>query len=398
MQVYVNGTASGSSCLFSGSLDTNNEDVVIADYQYGSDRDFNGSIDNVRIYDMNISATQIYENYDNGYPLYDTIVSDETSESEIWTVSVTPADGYDLGTELKANLTIKGPEPPNVSLQLPFNGYINYTSDRINITFSCNATDNIGLKNISLYITNSSNQTLAFNQSADISGNSNSSSWILELELGDYTWNCLAYDVEEKFDWGENYSLRITQEDVYHIFYGNATGLIQLGRADDILYEFGDGKAMNIFVTDYDSNVNWLDLQAIGLKTDNSTADIDFDEIDAALNLTGYPTGISNSYSGDGSTALVNKTFTVYYETIGDVPIVNSTNSSTFVTGLLWDTSDSTDDEYNLTEKEDLVFVTEGKNKQQGKYGIYDYEIKIPETLNSYKGSNEMVSFYLELV
>ncbi|MEA2096008.1 MAG: LamG domain-containing protein, partial [Candidatus Cloacimonadota bacterium] len=55
---------------------------------------FDGKIDEVRIYNSTISASQIAQNYNNGIPLYNTIVSDEISESDTdWIAEITINDG-----------------------------------------------------------------------------------------------------------------------------------------------------------------------------------------------------------------------------------------------------------------------------------------------------------------
>jgi len=94
-----------------------------------------------------------------------------------------------------------------VSLSSPADNY-EFDQSSENITFSCSAVDHINMTNISLYITDSSNQNFALNQTTNITGTSNSSSWILDLEEGNYTWNCLAYDSDGTSDWGnENRTL-----------------------------------------------------------------------------------------------------------------------------------------------------------------------------------------------
>ncbi|MFH1828355.1 MAG: DUF2341 domain-containing protein, partial [Nanoarchaeota archaeon] len=99
---------------------------------------------------------------------------------------------------------------PNVTLSLPPNNYVNDTSDPVNITFECNATDDNGLANISLYITNSQNTSFALNQTTNITGISDSVAWTLSLANGNYTWNCLAYDSAGMSDWGDaNRTLKI---------------------------------------------------------------------------------------------------------------------------------------------------------------------------------------------
>jgi len=96
---------------------------------------------------------------------------------------------------------------PIVTLNLPSAGYYNDTSASENITFNCSVEDtvgfNVGLANISLYVTNSQNTSFSLNQTTNINGTSNSSNWTLNLGSGNYTWNCLAYDAGGNGDWGD---------------------------------------------------------------------------------------------------------------------------------------------------------------------------------------------------
>ncbi|MCK5630142.1 MAG: hypothetical protein KAI26_05975, partial [Nanoarchaeota archaeon] len=69
---------------------------------------------------------------------------------------------------------------------------------------------NYNLQNISLYITDASNQSFGLNSTASISGISSSSTWMLELPIGDYSWNCLAHDTSGNSDWGnEDRTMRV---------------------------------------------------------------------------------------------------------------------------------------------------------------------------------------------
>jgi len=99
--------------------------------------------------------------------------------------------------------------PPNVTLNQPPQNYINDSSPSINITFNCSATDNAELSNISLYITNSSNQSFSLNQTASLSGISDSAQWNLVLGVGNYIWNCLAYDLSGNSDWDQNRTIKL---------------------------------------------------------------------------------------------------------------------------------------------------------------------------------------------
>ncbi|MGB9707774.1 MAG: right-handed parallel beta-helix repeat-containing protein, partial [Candidatus Pacearchaeota archaeon] len=105
---------------------------------------------------------------------------------------------------------------PVTTLNSPLDNYYNDSAPFVNVTFNCSATADVPLKNISLYITNSSNQSFSLNRTTNISGTSNSTAWTLTLGVGNYTWNCLTYDNASQFDWGDaNRSLKINWTDNY---------------------------------------------------------------------------------------------------------------------------------------------------------------------------------------
>ncbi|MCX8159117.1 MAG: right-handed parallel beta-helix repeat-containing protein, partial [Candidatus Pacearchaeota archaeon] len=78
---------------------------------------------------------------------------------------------------------------PVVELIEPYDGYYSNSSM---IRFNCSAIASAGLKNITLYVWNSSG--LYLTNINNITGNSNSSSWNVNLADNLYYWNCLAYD------------------------------------------------------------------------------------------------------------------------------------------------------------------------------------------------------------
>jgi hypothetical protein len=98
-------------------------------------------------------------------------------------------------------------ENPNVTLVSPIDNYINDTAALTTVIFNCSATDDLQLQNISLYLTNSTNQSFVLNQTTTISGTSNSSNWTLDLSVGNYTWNCLTYDTNNQLDWANNQTI-----------------------------------------------------------------------------------------------------------------------------------------------------------------------------------------------
>jgi len=127
------------------------------------------------------------------------------------TTSFASSDNINSTRWPELNVSYHTPDnSPNVTLISPIDNYYNSTSSPVNVTFQCNATDDINLKNISLYITNSTNLSFALNQTTSISGISNSTQWNLSLINGNYTWNCLAYDNASQTDWANtNRSLKI---------------------------------------------------------------------------------------------------------------------------------------------------------------------------------------------
>jgi hypothetical protein len=95
-------------------------------------------------------------------------------------------------------------EAPNVTLNYPTDGY---TSKEFSTTFNCSATDNVNLKNITLYGDFSGNWTAM--SSANVSGTSGSSLFVVsDLADGTYNWNCLVYDSSDPFAFASsNYTL-----------------------------------------------------------------------------------------------------------------------------------------------------------------------------------------------
>jgi PGF-pre-PGF domain-containing protein len=95
---------------------------------------------------------------------------------------------------------------PNVTLIEPEDGYeTNVTA----LNFTCSATDNTGLKNITFF-TNTSGVWQSVG-TKNITGTSNSSTWNLSgITDGGYIWNCLVYDGDGSPDWAEsNYTFSV---------------------------------------------------------------------------------------------------------------------------------------------------------------------------------------------
>jgi len=131
-------------------------------------------------------------------------------EAKTYRINITPTDTTSNGSsDISDNDFTITHRKPNTTLNNPSSSYSNSTSDPFTITFNCSATDDYGLVNISLYITNPINQSFSLNQTINLSGTTNETTWTLNLSNGNYTWNCLTYDAAENHDWAENRSITI---------------------------------------------------------------------------------------------------------------------------------------------------------------------------------------------
>ena len=154
----------------------------------------------------------------------------------------------------------------------------------------------------------------------------------------------------------------------------------------------------NIYAADTESSISWTSLQAIGKTSDGLDSTNDFAEIDDLLEMTGFFDSVENLYTNSSGDAINKTSYIIFGSSIDEVPITNSTNNTNFQTGILWDTSDSSDTEYNQTDKEDLVFVSALNKNKVGAYGTYDYEIRVPAKLREYRTSEtNAVQLFVEL-
>ncbi|MBD3164322.1 hypothetical protein GF323_03915 [Candidatus Woesearchaeota archaeon] len=245
------------------------------------------------------------------------------------------------------------------------------------------------------------NGTVIINNENASSRNGNiwNSSKLNASSLGRWMWNITAYD---------NFSVTFAEGSfniaIWHTFVGNLSGSLQL--ADEagsslVRWNVENVSGSNIYIADSDSSINFNSLAALGRNLSNASTINDFEELDDFLATGNYTDSINSTYTFSGN---VKKeyNFTVFGKTIYYVPIVNSTNNSNFFTGILWDSSDDTNNggeegEYEKTAKEDIVFITEASKGELGKYGVYDYEIKIPAKLREYVSAGSSVSLYGEI-
>ncbi|MFH2020367.1 MAG: CARDB domain-containing protein [archaeon] len=181
----------------------------------------------------------------------------------------------------------------------------------------------------------------------------------------------------------------------WNIYYGNSTGMIKLEKdTEEKTFMWNSTSGGNIYAVETGSNINWLLLQGIGRNISNQSTFNDFFESDKSLLIENETDSVNRTYTLSNIPILL-RNISIYNVLVKDVPFANSTNSSYFQTGILWDRSDG-NTEYNGTQ--DLVFITQVNREKPGKYGTSDYEIRIPATLDTYKLGSGTVTFYTELV
>ena len=101
MKLFINGTLVNST-PHSGDVQNTGGSFNwrIGNNGEGTDRSFDGKLDELRIYARALSDEQIYQHWletKDGDTNSSTIVSEETSNGDIWTCEVHPNDGLDYG-------------------------------------------------------------------------------------------------------------------------------------------------------------------------------------------------------------------------------------------------------------------------------------------------------------
>ena len=148
-----------------------------------------------------------------------------------------------------------------------------------------------------------------------------------------------------------------------------------------------------LFATDIDSNINWRNLQALGINMSNQSSNTDFSTLDSKLGSVNFSDSVNKTFTvGNAPIELTN--YTLFTKRVINVPIVNSTNNSNFKTGILWDYGDGGT---KYTGAQDVVFVSPINKNAQGYNATVDYELRIPATLRSYKPGQDIVVFYAEI-
>ncbi len=167
----------------------------------------NLTLNNINInfsgYDTNLETVFVNVSYPNGTLLKKSFsnftLTNELSVVGDYGITIFVNDSNGNYNSSSYILKVNNPELPIVTLNYPEN-YIN-TSNSL-VDFNCSFTDDDNLANVSLFINQNGNFTL--NQTNFISGTNNQTNFTLNLEDGEYSWNCLAYDNSSNSNFASN--------------------------------------------------------------------------------------------------------------------------------------------------------------------------------------------------
>ncbi len=151
----------------------------------------------------------------------------------------------------------------------------------------------------------------------------------------------------------------------------------------------------NVYAVPAGGNLNLSALLALSRNRTNDLQPDDLSDADALLGISGAADSNVQVFGGGPGTPGRTATFRPQGYYANDVPAVNSSNSSNFLTGVLWDSSAVTN--FTIGAKPLLVYATKINRNAQGKYGVHDYEIRVPVALQSYAGGNSL-DLYAELI
>ncbi|MEM4707745.1 MAG: right-handed parallel beta-helix repeat-containing protein, partial [Candidatus Anstonellales archaeon] len=181
---------------------------------------------------------------------------------------------------------------------------------------------------------------------------------------------------------------------VWHYFFGNISGEILLAKnSTAVFYSWiWNGQKGKVYVVNGDANIEWINLTALGRNVSGENSTNDFTELDTLLGYSAEPDNINATYSTDGSNPKETKDIILWKRLVQFIPVANSTTqNSVFKTGICWDASQG-GPEFSIAQNQDVVFLTEINSS-----ATYNYEIRVPANLSTYKGSSGVIEFWVEL-
>ena len=192
--------------------------------------------------------------------------------------------------------------------------------------------------------------------------------------------------VEEKNE-SNNVNSSILDVPSYQLNYGSSNSALTLGSGHEILSVTSSDPRGTIFYADLQAAYNLRDLRPM-----NGSHDLA--EATEALNMQGHNDSISKVYDEDrDGVPDSTRCLMIAGDEVCEVPVINSTNTSNFQTGLLYDGGESE----SFDGSQDVVFAAEIKDKRRGLYGFYNYEAKVPSMLSTQYDPTNFIDLRVEL-
>lgn len=176
----------------------------------------------------------------------------------------------------------------------------------------------------------------------------------------------------------------------YQLNYGDSNSFITL-KTDDGGNSIKDWENSasegTIFYADEEASYSIGDLKPL-----NESGDLE--EASNTLGMSGYNDSISEVYDEDQD-GLPDTTgcIVIAGDEVCEIPLVNSTNTSSFQTGVMYDAEDGE----GFDGSQDIVFLTQITREAQGKYGEYNYEASVPSRLSTQYDPHDFIKVRVEL-
>ncbi|MHA2425834.1 MAG: LamG domain-containing protein, partial [Candidatus Thorarchaeota archaeon] len=157
MRLYVNGELK----VTNDTIDFNpydSDSIITIGARPSGSRYFNGTVDQVRIYNRTLSAEQVLALYNNRT---DLLVSQETAIGDVWSSCIVPNDGTEDGLENCSNTLTVLNKPPEVSnVVLNSTSGTNYTSENLTVYWDTVDFDGDDVHNVTNWYLNGTSITV----------------------------------------------------------------------------------------------------------------------------------------------------------------------------------------------------------------------------------------------
>jgi hypothetical protein len=260
--------------------------------------------------------------------------NDDSADNDYWGINSLVNDGYPVLVGIGDG---SGVLAPIATLNTPVDNY--FISVTETIIFNCSISAYAGSQNLSLYITDNSNENFALSQTTDTSGSSASAEWDIELSAGDYTWGCHGYDLLNASDWSLNRTIILDATVPTFTTFANQT--IPTGNALSYTIEATDtGSGVDCFTVNDTTN---FQLSCAGLLQNNTELAIGTYDLEITVNDS-----VGNEISSEMYVEIT-PTPTISLEMISSASNMNVTQNETFTVSATVTCSDANCGEINVS-------------------------------------------------